>query len=119
AYLGADIRNRLGDGSDLDMHIEYVTEDSPLVTAGSVRNAARLLDDTFLVISGDALTDIDLTHMIAEHRRREADATIVLHSVERPLEYGVVVTDTEGRVKRFLEKPSWGEVFSDQANTGI
>jgi len=119
AYLGADIRNRLGDGSDLDMKIEYVAEDTPLGTAGSVRNAARLLDDTFLVISGDALTDIDLTRMIEEHRRREADATIVLHSVERPLEYGVVVTDPEGRVKRFLEKPSWGEVFSDQANTGI
>jgi mannose-1-phosphate guanylyltransferase / phosphomannomutase len=119
AYLGADIRNRLGDGGDLDMEIDYVVEDSPLGTAGSVRNAAHLLDDTFLVISGDALTDIDLTHVIEEHRRREAFASIVLHSVERPLEYGVVVTDEEGRVQRFLEKPSWGEVFSDQANTGI
>jgi mannose-1-phosphate guanylyltransferase/phosphomannomutase len=101
------------------MEIEYVVEDSPLGTAGSVRNAAHLLDDTFLVISGDALTDIDLTHVVAEHRRREAMGTIVLHPVERPLEYGVVVTDEEGQVKRFLEKPSWGEVFSDQANTGI
>ena len=119
AYLGAEIRNRLGDGSDLDMEIDYVVEDRPLGTAGSVRNAAHLLDETFVVISGDALTDIDLSHVIAEHERREADATIVLHSVDRPLEYGVVVTDSEGRVKRFLEKPSWGEVFSDHANTGI
>lgn len=118
-YLGADIRNRLGDGGELDMRIDYVVEDRPLGTAGSVRNAAALLDDTFLVISGDALTDIDLTWAIREHRQRAADATIVLYSVPNPLEYGVVVTDPDGRVRRFLEKPSWGEVFSDQANTGI
>jgi mannose-1-phosphate guanylyltransferase / phosphomannomutase len=119
AYLGADIRNRLGDGGDLDMNIEYVVEDRPLGTAGSVRNAKHLLDDTFLVISGDALTDIDLAAVVRQHRDREAHATIVLKSVPNPLEYGVVVTDPEGNVQRFLEKPSWGEVFSDQANTGI
>jgi mannose-1-phosphate guanylyltransferase / phosphomannomutase len=118
-YLGAEIRNRLGDGSDLDMQIEYVVEDQPLGTAGSVRNAAHLLDDTFLVISGDALTDFDLTWVIEEHRRRQSRASIVLKSVPNPLEYGVVVTDADGRVKRFLEKPSWGEVFSDHANTGV
>ncbi len=119
AYLGADIRNHFGDGSDFGVSIEYVVEDSPLGTAGSVKNAAHLLDDTFLVISGDALTDFDLTWAIAEHRRRGSHATIVLYSVANPLEYGVVVTDQDGAVRRFLEKPSWGEVFSDQANTGI
>ncbi|MBV9526310.1 MAG: NTP transferase domain-containing protein, partial [Candidatus Dormibacteraeota bacterium] len=119
AYLGADIRNHLGDGSELDMEIEYVVEDRPLGTAGSVRNAAHLLDDTFLVISGDALTDLDVTSVVREHRERGAQASIVLRSVPNPLEYGVVVTDGDGNVKRFLEKPSWGEVFSDQANTGI
>jgi mannose-1-phosphate guanylyltransferase/phosphomannomutase len=119
AYLGADIRNHFGDGSDFGMSIEYVVEDSPLGTAGSVRNAAHLLDETFLVISGDALTDFDLTWAIEEHRRRASHATIVLYSVPNPLEYGVVVTDADGAVRRFLEKPSWGEVFSDQANTGI
>jgi len=118
-YLGAEIRNRLGDGSDLDMEIEYVVEDRPLGTAGSVRNAAHLLEDTFLVISGDSLTDIDLTAVIEEHRRRGSHASIVLKSVPNPLEYGVVVTEPDGRVSRFLEKPSWGEVFSDHANTGI
>ncbi|MDQ6848221.1 MAG: nucleotidyltransferase family protein, partial [Candidatus Dormibacteraeota bacterium] len=118
-YLGAEIRNRLGDGSDLDMEIEYVVEDRPLGTAGSVRNAAHLLDDTFLVISGDALTDIDLTWALAEHRQRKSHASIVLKSVPNPLEYGVVVTEADGKVRRFLEKPSWGEVFSDHANTGI
>src|SRR5579884_3313362 len=93
AYLGADIRNRLGDGSELDMNIEYVVEDRPLGTAGSVRNAKDLLDDTFLVISGDAMTDIDLGAIVAEHRARGAHATIVLKSVANPLEYVVVVTD--------------------------
>jgi mannose-1-phosphate guanylyltransferase/phosphomannomutase len=119
AYLGADIRNHFGDGSDYGMSIEYVVEDSPLGTAGSVKNAAHLLDETFLVISGDALTDFDLTWAIDEHQRRGSHATIVLYSVPNPLEYGVVVTDADGAVRRFLEKPSWGEVFSDQANTGI
>src|ERR1700726_2382347 len=99
--------------------MEYGVEDRPLGTGGSVRNAAHLLDDTFLVISGDALTDIDLTSVIRAHAERGSHATIVLHSVPNPLEYGVVVTDAEGNVKRFLEKPSWGEVFSDHANTGI
>src|ERR1700736_3432651 len=119
AYLGAEIRNRLGDGAEQEMEIEYVVEDRPLGTAGSVRNAAHLLDDSFLVISGDAMTDINLTAVIQQHRDRGSQATIVLHSVPNPLEYGVVVTDDEGNVKRFLEKPSWGEVFSDHANTGI
>ncbi len=105
AYLGAEIRNRLGDGAELDMEIEYVVEDRPLGTAGSVRNAAHLLDDTFLVISGAALTDIDLTTVMRAHEERGSHATIVLHSVPNPLEYGVVVTDDEGNIKRFLEKP--------------
>ncbi|HUY98320.1 MAG TPA: sugar phosphate nucleotidyltransferase [Verrucomicrobiae bacterium] len=118
-YLGAEIRNYFGDGQELGMEIEYAVEDRPLGTAGSVRNAAHLLQDTFLVISGDALTDIDLTSAIGLHRDRGARATIVLARVPTPLEYGVVVTDADGRIRRFLEKPSWGEVFSDQVNTGI
>lgn len=108
AYLGAEIRNRIGDGSDFDMNVEYVVEDRPLGTAGSVGNARHLLDETFVVISGDALTDIDLSWAVAEHRRHQAEATIVLKSVPNPLEYGVVVTDDDGKITRFLEKPSWG-----------
>lgn len=118
-YLGASIRNYFGDGSELGMHLEYVVEDRPLGTAGSVKNAANLLDETFLVISGDALTDIDLTQAISFHRDRTAQATLVLARVPNPLEYGVVITASDGRIERFLEKPSWGEVFSDQVNTGI
>jgi mannose-1-phosphate guanylyltransferase/phosphomannomutase len=118
-YLGAEIRNHLGDGSELEMSIDYVIEDRPLGTAGSVRNAAHLLDETFLIISADCLTDIDLATVIEEHRHRGAAASIVLTSVPKPLDYGVVVTDPESRIERFLEKPSWGEVFSDHVNTGI
>jgi mannose-1-phosphate guanylyltransferase/phosphomannomutase len=118
-YLGASIRNYFGDGAELGMHLEYVVEDRPLGTAGSVKNAASLLDETFVVISGDALTDIDLTQAVAFHRDRAAQATVVLARVPNPLEYGVVITTPDGRVERFLEKPSWGEVFSDQVNTGV
>ncbi len=118
-YLGAEIRDYFGDGSELGMSIEYVVEDRPLGTAGSVGNAAALLEGTFLVISGDALTDIDLGEAIRVHQERQAKATVVLSRVSNPLEYGVVITDASGRIQRFLEKPSWGEVFSDQVNTGI
>ncbi|MGH7667035.1 MAG: sugar phosphate nucleotidyltransferase [Candidatus Dormibacteria bacterium] len=118
-YLGASIRNYFGDGTELGMQLDYVVEDRPLGTAGSVRNAAGLLDETFIVISGDALTDIDLTQAVSFHRDHASQATVVLARVANPLEYGVVITAGDGRVERFLEKPSWGEVFSDQANTGI
>src|ERR671938_2159652 len=101
------------------MQLSYPVEESPLGTAGSVRNAARQLDETFLVISGDALCDVDLSALIAFHRERNATVTIGLKAVENPLEFGIVVTDEDGRVERFLEKPGWGQVFSDTINTGI
>ncbi len=77
------------------------------------------LNETILVISGDALCDIDLGELVAYHREKRAAVTIGLKSVENPLEFGIVVTDEDGRVERFLEKPSWGQVFSDTINTGI
>ena len=118
-YLGSAIRDYFGDGSDFDMEITYVVEDAPLGTAGSVKNAQQYLDEPFIVISGDALTDIDLGLALEFHRDRKAAATIVLTSVANPLEFGVVITNPDGTINRFLEKPSWGEVFSDQVNTGI
>ena len=118
-YLGAAIRDYFGDGSDFGMEITYVVEDSPLGTAGSVKNAQEYLGEPFIVISGDALTDIDLSAAIRFHEEKRAMATIVLYSVPNPLEYGVVITRPDGAIERFLEKPSWGEVFSDQVNTGI
>ena len=84
-----------------------------------MRLASAKLDDTFVVISGDALTDVNLQKIVDFHRQRGAAVTIGLKSVENPLEFGIVVTDDEGRIERFLEKPSWGQVFSDTINTGI
>jgi mannose-1-phosphate guanylyltransferase / phosphomannomutase len=119
AFLPQAIRSYFGEGDTLGMNIGYSVEESPLGTAGSVRLAARQLDETFLVISGDALCDGDLSKLVEFHKERGAAVTIGLQSVENPLEFGIVVTDDEGRIERFLEKPSWGQVFSDTINTGI
>src|SRR6266536_2536633 len=119
AFLPQAIRSYFGDGESLGVNIEYSVEESPLGTAGSVRLASGKLDDTFVVISGDALTDVNLQGIVDFHREKGAAVTIGLKSVENPLEFGIVVTDDEGRIERFLEKPSWGQVFSDTINTGI
>jgi len=118
-YLPEQIMAYFGDGSEWGMHITYFIEETPLGTAGSVQNAAELLDETFIVISGDALTDFDLAGAIRYHREKKALATQILTRVDVPLEYGVVITDSTGRIRQFLEKPSWSEVFSDTVNTGI
>jgi mannose-1-phosphate guanylyltransferase / phosphomannomutase len=119
AFLPQAIRTYFGGGENLGLSIEYSVEENPLGTAGSVRLASDRLDETFLVISGDALCDIDLQKIVDFHNEKGAAVTIGLKSVENPLEFGIVVTDDEGRVERFLEKPSWGQVFSDTINTGI
>ncbi len=118
-YLSEVIKNYFSDGADFGVNLHYFEETKPLGTAGSVKNAETFLDETFIVISGDGLTDFDLEKAIAFHREKGAIATLVLTRVNTPLEYGVVMTDETGRIKRFLEKPSWSEVFSDTVNTGI
>jgi len=118
-YLPAAIQDYFGDGSSLGMNLSYVVEESPLGTAGGVKNAARHLDDTFLVISGDALTDFDLQAMLDFHRDKKALATLALYSVKDPQQYGVLLTDEQGRIIQFLEKPDWRDVISDRVNTGI
>ena len=118
-FLPEKIEDMFGDGSEMGVNIKYFIEDSPLGTAGSVKNAEEFLDDTFVVISGDALTDIDLTKAIEFHKSKNTICTLVLKEVAVPLEYGVVMTDETGKITRFLEKPSWGEVFSNLANTGM
>ncbi len=118
-YLANVIQDYYGDGSSYGVNINYSLEEIPLGTAGSVKNAAHLLQEPFLVISGDALTDINLTQIIQKHRASNAMATLTLTRVVNPLEYGVVVTDEQGYVQYFLEKPSWGDVCSDTVNTGI
>lgn len=120
-YLPDAIRKYFGDGRNFGLNMNYAVEDVPLGTAGSVKNACRAaaINDTFLVISGDTLTDINLTEALEFHRRKGSAATLVLTKVRSPLEYGLVITDANGKIRRFLEKPGWGEVFSDCVNTGI
>jgi mannose-1-phosphate guanylyltransferase/phosphomannomutase len=119
-YLADEIETYFGDGSAHGVTMHYVVEDTPLGTAGAVKMAHDLLiGETFLVISGDALTNLDLFAVVRHHREQGNDVTIALQRVTNPLEFGVVVTDESGRIVRFLEKPSWGEVFSDTINTGI
>ena len=118
-FMPQVIEDYFGAGEEWGMSISYAVEETPLGTAGSVKNASEHLDETFLVISGDALTDIDLSEVIAFHKDRGAMVTIALKRVPDPLEFGVVITDADGRIERFLEKPTWGQVFSDTINTGI
>ena len=118
-YLSSVIQDYFGDGHEMGMSICYSVEDVPLGTAGSVKNAQEYLDETFVVISGDAVTDLNLQQIIEFHRQKGALATLTLYRVPNPLEYGVIITDEEGRIQQFLEKPSWGEVISDTVNTGI
>ncbi|WP_235608392.1 nucleotidyltransferase family protein, partial [Frankia casuarinae] len=92
-FLASMIRTYFGSGDELGMHLSYATETTPLGTAGSVKNAEDALrDEAFLVISGDALTDIDLTDLVAFHRRQGALVTVALKSVPDPLEFGIVIT---------------------------
>ncbi|WP_347491329.1 sugar phosphate nucleotidyltransferase [Desulfoscipio sp. XC116] len=118
-YMPEAISSYYGNGSDYSINLKYFIEETPLGTAGSVKNAEKFLDQTFLVISGDALTDFNLTEAMAFHKSKGALATLVLTKVTCPLEYGVVITGAGGHINQFLEKPSWGEVFSDTVNTGI
>jgi mannose-1-phosphate guanylyltransferase/phosphomannomutase len=113
------IKNFFGDGSEFGIHITYVTPLEDFGTAGAVKAAAKFLDERFLIISGDLLTDFDLSQVLGFHEEKGAMATITLTSVKDPLQFGVVITDKEGRITKFLEKPGWGEVFSDTINTGI
>ncbi len=120
-YRANDIQNYFGDGSNAGISMHYSVEPRPLGTAGSVKFAEKYLtgSDPFLIISGDALTDLNLTEIVDFHKRVGAAVTITLYRVPTPLEYGVIIVDGEGRIERFMEKPSWGEVISDTVNTGI
>jgi len=118
-FMPEVIQAYFGDGSSFGMKIHYAIEETPLGTAGSVKNAQEYLDEPFIIISGDAVTDINLKDVVAFHEERGSEATLTLYRVPNPLEYGVIITDPDGKITQFLEKPSWGEVISDTVNTGI
>lgn len=120
-YQPEIITSHFGDGKDFDISMSYVQAMADYGTAGAVKNAAEQigLRERFIIISGDVLTDFDLSEALAFHLENKAKATILLTRVPNPLQFGIVMTDNAGRITRFLEKPSWGEVFSDTINTGI
>lgn len=113
------IKDYFKDGKEFGVELTYVTADQDFGTAGAVKYAQKFINEPFIVISADIITDFDLTSIIKFHKSKKAAATITLTRVENPLEYGIVITGPDGRINHFLEKPSWGEVFSDTVNTGI
>ena len=119
AFMPQAIRSYFGSGEAHGISLRYSVEESPAGTAGSVKLAEDALRERFLVISGDALCDLDLSDLVRFHEEKDAAVTIALKSVDNPLEFGIVVTDEDGRIERFLEKPSWSQVFTDTINTGI
>lgn len=118
-YLPEQFQVAFGDGRRYGVTLRYSHEIEPLGTAGGVRKLAEYLDDTFLVISGDCLTDFDLVQAVTWHKNKGAEATLVVTEVEDPTAYGIVTRTGEGRVVRFLEKPEENQVFSKTVNTGI
>ncbi len=119
-YFQADtIRNYFADGSAFGVTMTYVHPEDDYGTAGAVRYAVGDPTEPVLIISGDLITDFNLSEAIGWHQERQSAATILLTRMENPLAYGIVITDEQGRITRFLEKPSWGEAFSDTINTGI
>jgi mannose-1-phosphate guanylyltransferase/phosphomannomutase len=118
-YLPDAIRDHFGDGTDFGANISYsIEEGKPLGTAGCVKMVQDNLDSTFVVISGDSLTDIDLSAALKFHKEKKSKATLILKRVENPLDYGVVICDNDQRIQRFVEKPGASEIFSDTVNTG-
>jgi mannose-1-phosphate guanylyltransferase/phosphomannomutase len=119
AFRAEALRSHFGDGSDFGVRLRWATEAAPLGTAGSIRHAVADLDEPLLVISGDVVTDIDLSALVDFHRRRRAEVTVALQQRTNPLDFGMVIVDEDGAVERFIEKPSWGQVLGDTVNTGI
>ncbi len=117
-YLPDRVQSYFGDTWN-GVRLRYFVEDAPLGTAGSVRSAGDFFRERCLIVSGDALTDLDIGAVMAFHEKNGAAATLVLKRVETPIEYGVVLTQRDGRIERFVEKPNWSEVYGDTANTGI
>ena len=118
-YMPDTIKNYLGDGSKFGVRIRYVVPDQDFGTAGAVKLSEKFIDDKFIVISGDVLTDFNLTEIKDFHEKQNTIATLSLYRSKNPLQFGIVLTNKKDRIVRFLEKPTSSEVFSDTINTGI
>ncbi len=119
-YLSEVFKNYFGDGRKFGLKITFVKEDKPLGTCGGVKNVEKYLgSDSFMVFNGDILSSLNLTDMIAFHKKKKADVTISVTSTEDPSSYGLVPVDSKGRITRFLEKPKEEEIVTDLVNAGI
>jgi len=119
SYRPEVTRNYFGDGSNLGIQLHYTVEDNPLGTAGAVKNAEQYLDNTFAVLNGDIFTELNIADMLAFHRSKGAKATIALTWVDNPCAFGIVETDNDNKVRRFVEKPSPSQVTTNWINAGI
>jgi mannose-1-phosphate guanylyltransferase len=119
SYLPQGIKGYFGGGAGLGVSLSYLVEEEPMGTAGAVKNAESYLEKGFLMLNGDIFTDLDITDMIGFHRRKGAAATIAVTPVEDPTAYGLIETNSEGRITRFREKPSREEVTTNTINAGI
>ncbi len=120
SYMPELIIRHFGDGSGFGVSIEYSVEESPLGTAGGVLSCRNFYgDEDFLVVSGDCACDFDLSRLIEQHRCRQAQLTMALFPHSQPLRYGTVLTDKQGNILSFIEKPCWERVVTDLVNTGI
>jgi mannose-1-phosphate guanylyltransferase len=117
-HLASGVHNVLGDGSAHGLRLRYVEEPEPLGTGGALKFAESLLDERFLMLNGDVLTDIDLTTQIAQHERTGAQATLALVPVEDPSAYGLVRTAADGAVTAFVEKPAPDQIDTNRISAG-
>lgn len=118
SYQPNKIEQLLGDGSDHGVKLKYTVEPQPMGTAGAYKFAEDMIREPTVVFNGDILTDLDLKAVIREHHERKATATIVLHPVKNPSAYGLVETEEDGRIHRFLEKPKADEITCNTINAG-
>jgi mannose-1-phosphate guanylyltransferase len=117
-FMAGGVRDVLGDGSSLGIRLRYVEEPRPLGTGGALKFAESLLDERFLMLNGDVLTDMDLTAQIARHEEVGAAGTLALHPVEDPSRYGLVRLDGDGAVREFVEKPSPDQIDTNTISAG-
>ncbi len=117
--LPENFQNYFGDGSELGVSISYSVEEIPLGNAGGVKKALGDTEETSIILSGDGIIDFNISEILKFHRDKKSSITIVLNKTDKPTDYGVVITDNHGRIEKFLEKPSWSEIYSDTVNTGM
>jgi mannose-1-phosphate guanylyltransferase/phosphomannomutase len=118
-YYMSDVITNYFEKTPPDINLEFSKEKNLLGTAGAIKKKEKFFDDTFAVMSGDGLSDVNLKKALEFHKKNKSLATIVLKKVSSRFEYGIAITNKSGEIKKFVEKPSWGDVFNDEVNTGI